>query len=358
MEKKIKIMFTGGGSAGHVTPSFPLIQVLKAQGATIFYSGSKGGIERSLIAPIAVPYYAITTGKLRRYWSWKNFLTPFQLLLGVMQSFFLCRRLKPDIVFSKGGFVALPVVIGAWLNRIPVIIHESDLSPGLANRLSFPFAKQICITFPVTAKYFKAKNKVLVTGMPIRESLYHGDRIKGLKLCGFSEKKPVLLIMAGGLGSSVINTAIRRLLQSLTAKFQVIHLCGQGKLDTKFASFPAYRQFEYIQGELGDVLACADLVISRAGATSIFELLALKKPHILLPLSRQASRGDQIENANYFSKQGLSVVLYSGEFSDEKLLQKINNCYENLAILRKNLCAFKQTDSVQLMVNLLNFIAH
>jgi UDP-N-acetylglucosamine--N-acetylmuramyl-(pentapeptide) pyrophosphoryl-undecaprenol N-acetylglucosamine transferase len=348
--KKIKIMFTGGGSAGHVTPSFPLIQALKNKGATLFYSGSKEGIERSLIKPWNIPYYSITTGKLRRYWSWKNFLTPFQLIFGVAQSFLLCRQLKPGCVFSKGGFVALPVVIGAWLNRIPVVIHESDLSPGLANRLSFPFAKLICVTFDATANYFKNKSKVLVTGMPIREFLYHGDRGKGLTFCGFSTERPVLLVMAGGLGSAVINATIRRLLKTLTPNFQIVHLCGKGKLDAQFEDFPNYRQFEYLQEELGDVLACTDLVISRAGATSIYELLALKKAHILLPLSRQASRGDQIENANYFSKKGLSTVLYAEEFSDEKLLQTIFDSYKKLNITKEKLASFKQADSTKMIV--------
>lgn len=350
--KKIKILFTGGGSAGHVTPSFPLIQIFKNKGAIIFYVGSKEGIERSLVAPLNIPYYAVITGKLRRYWSWKNFLTPFQLVFGVVQSALLCRRLKPNIIFSKGGFVALPVVIGAWLNRIPIVIHESDLTPGLANRLSFPFAKLICVTFDVTTQYFKNnKDKVLVTGVPIRESLYQGDRNKGLRFCGFNEEKPVLLIMAGGLGSVEINNMIRRLLVPLTNKFQVIHLCGKGKLDQNFSNIPGYKQFEYLQEELADVLASADLVISRAGATSIYELIALKKPHILLPLSKQASRGDQIKNADYFSQQGLSKVLYAEQFSDEKFLQTVFHCEKNLEAIKNKLANFKQPDSARLIVD-------
>lgn len=347
----MRILFTGGGSAGHVTPSFPLIQTLKNKGAAVFYVGSKKGIERVLVAPLNIPYYAVVTGKLRRYWSWQNFLMPFQLVFGIVQSFLLCHRLKPTIIFSKGGFVVLPVVIGAWLNRIPIIIHESDLTPGLANRLSFPFAKSICVTFPITANYFKNKNKILVTGMPIREFLYQGDRIKGVKLCGFREKKPVLLIMAGGLGSVGINNMIRRLLKPLTSKFQVVHLCGKKKLDNHFENIPGYKQFEYLQEELADVLASADLVISRAGATSIYELVALKKPHILLPLSQKASRGDQIENANYFAQQGLSTVLYAETFLDEKFLQTVFHCYENLEAIKNKLTNFKQLDSTKIIIN-------
>jgi UDP-N-acetylglucosamine--N-acetylmuramyl-(pentapeptide) pyrophosphoryl-undecaprenol N-acetylglucosamine transferase len=359
MRKRIKIIFTGGGSAGHVTPNLPLISAFKCKGASVFYLGSEQGIERTLIKPLNIPYYPITTGKLRRYWTWKNLLTPFQLLLGIWQSFLLCRRLKPDIIFSKGGFVALPIVIAARLNGIPVVIHESDLSPGLANRLSFPFAKLICITFAATAQFFNKQSKVLLTGMPIREFLYQGDPKKGLKFCGFTDnKKPILLVMAGGLGSVVINDAIRRLVQPLTKKFQIIHLCGKNKQDSSFEGIVSYKQFEYLQDELADVLACADLVISRAGATSIYELLALAKPHILLPLSKKASRGDQIDNAKYFSLQGFSKVIYAEAFSDEKLLKMIFDCYQNLDQLKQNLINFKQVDSVKIiMEKLSSFIA-
>lgn len=359
MGKKIKIIFTGGGSAGHVTPSIPLISAFKLKEAAVFYVGSKQGIERTLIKPLNIPYYPITAGKLRRYWTWKNLLTPFQLLLGVGQGFLLCRRLKPNIIFSKGGFVALPIVIAARLNGIPVVIHESDLSPGLANRLSFPFAKLICITFSATAQFFKNESKVLLTGMPIREFLYHGNPEKGLKLCGFPDnKKPVLLIMAGGLGSMAINDAIRRLVQPLTKEFRVIHLCGKNKQDSSFENIVDYKQFEYLQDELADVLACADLVLSRAGATSIYELLALAKPHILLPLSKKASRGDQIDNAKYFARQGFSKVIYAEEFSDEKLREIIFDCYQNLDQLKQNLINFKPMDSVKIIMDkLTGFIA-
>jgi len=357
VEKAIKIIFTGGGSAGHVTPSLPLIQALQAKGVNIFYVGSTHGIELSLIASLNIPYYAIVTGKLRRYWSWKNFLTPFQLFFGILQSFFICLRVQPQIVFSKGGFVSLPVVIAAWISRIPVVIHESDLTPGLANRLSFPFAKLICVTFSETAQHYKNSNKVLVTGMPIRESLYHGVRANGLQCLGFVAEKPVLLIMAGGLGSAIINDSIRRLMKTLTKNFQIIHLCGKGKLDLHFSAVPFYRQFEYIRAELADVLACADLVVSRAGATSVYELIALKKPHILLPLSIQASRGDQIENAKYFEKQGLSTVLYDKEFSDGQLLKTILHCYENLQCMKNSFKTAKQQDATALILEKLLAIA-
>ena len=357
MKKKIKIIFTGGGSSGHVTPSLPLISSLKNKNIDIFYVGSKKGIEYSIIKTLKIPYYAITVGKLNRYWTWKNLLTPFQLLIGIIQSFLICRKIKPNVIFSKGGFVALPVVIAAKLSGIPVVIHESDLTPGLANRLSFPFAKLICITFPETAKYFNNVSKILLTGMPIRDSLQHGDPERGLKYCGFSDKqKPVLLIMAGGLGSTIVNECIRRLIQPLTEKFQVIHICGKNKSDAAFEEIKDYKQFEYLHDEFADVLASADLVVSRAGATSIYELLALNKPHILLPLSKKASRGDQIDNAKYFAHKGLSQVIYFEEFSDDKLLKILFESYKNLDQLKNQLSQFKQLNATQIIIEkLINF---
>jgi UDP-N-acetylglucosamine--N-acetylmuramyl-(pentapeptide) pyrophosphoryl-undecaprenol N-acetylglucosamine transferase len=195
--------------------------------------------------------------------------------------------------------------------------------------------------------------------MPIREFLYQGNPEKGLKFCGFTDnKKPVLLIMAGGLGSIVINESIRRLVQPLRKKFRIIHLCGKNKYDSSFEGLVDYKQFEYLQDELADVLACADLVLSRAGATSIYELLALAKPHILLPLSKKASRGDQIDNAKYFSLQGFSQVIYAEEFSDERLLAMIFDCYQHLHQLKQNLINFKPMNSVKIIKDkLTGFIA-
>lgn len=358
MKKKIKIIFTGGGSSGHVTPSFPLISALWNKGVNIFYVGSKKGIEHTLIKPLKIPYFAITTGKLHRYWTWKNLLTPFQLLIGISHSFLICRKIKPDVIFSKGGFVALPVIIAAKLNGIPVVIHESDLTPGLANRLSFPFAKLICITFPETVKYFKNTSKVLLTGMPIRDALLHGSPEKGLEFCGFVDKlKPVLLIMGGGLGSIIVNESIRRLINPLTEKFQVIHICGKNKTDPAFSKIKDYKQFEYLHDEFADVLASADLVVSRAGATSIYELFALNKPNILLPLSKEASRGDQIDNAKYFAQLGLSKVIYFEEFSDEKLLKTLFESYKNLDQLKSLSTQFKSLDAAQLIIDKLLYFS-
>jgi UDP-N-acetylglucosamine--N-acetylmuramyl-(pentapeptide) pyrophosphoryl-undecaprenol N-acetylglucosamine transferase len=350
-KEKTTVIFTGGGSAGHVTPNFPLMQALQAEGIQVHYVGSKTGIERALVTAQQIPYYSISTGKLRRYWSWQNFLMPFQLIKGITQSAYYCYRQKPQVIFSKGGFVALPVVIGAWLNRIPVVVHESDLSPGLANRLSFPFAKKICVTFPKTMDYLKKKQKVRLTGLPIRSFLYQGDRQRGLDFCGFTSQKPVLLVIAGSLGSQEINERIRRLRVELTKTFQIIHICGEGKLDPNLQNIPDYQQFAYLQAPLADVLACADLVLSRAGATTICELFALKKPHILLPLSRKASRGDQWQNANYCSKQGFSDTVDLDQASDQALLAAILQSYQKIPHTLQRLNTLSCQDSVPQIID-------
>ncbi|KTC66017.1 UDP-N-acetylglucosamine-N-acetylmuramyl-(pentapeptide) pyrophosphoryl-undecaprenol N-acetylglucosamine transferase (plasmid) [Legionella adelaidensis] len=319
-----RIVLTGGGTAGHVTPNIALIEVLKEEGWQIDYIGSEDSVEKEMITAINVPYHAISSGKLRRYFSWKNFLDPFKILLGILQSYRLLRKLKVDVVFSKGGFVAFPVVVGAWLNNIPIIAHESDLSPGLANRLSFPFVSKICVTFTPARNFFKKKTKVEVTGTPIRKQLFLGNKEKGLALCGFTKEKPCLLFIGGSQGANSLNTCIRQSLNHLIEHFQVIHLCGKGKVANSYQNHPGYFQMEYAKDELADLFAASDIVISRAGANSLYEILALSKPHVLIPLSRQASRGDQIQNARYFQEKGVSKIIMEEDLTPNMLVAAIN----------------------------------
>lgn len=324
------IVLTGGGSAGHVIPNVVLIEVLQQAGWNIHYIGAADSIEKKVISPLNIPFHAVRSGKFRRYFSWKNFVDPFNIVIGILQSFFLLRKLKPNVIFSKGGFVALPVVVGAWLNKIPVVTHESDLTPGLANRLSFPFASKICVTFEAAKSYFKESDKVVVTGTPIRESLFHGQGAKGLALCGFNAEKPCLLVIGGSQGAISLNIAIRQALDLLTQQFQVIHICGSGKIDPHFAKNRDYVQFEYIKEELADLFAASSVVISRSGANALYELIALAKPHVLVPLLRHASRGDQIQNARYFQQQGISVVLDDVEIpAPESLMDAVNEVMKN-----------------------------
>lgn len=350
------ILFTGGGSSGHVTPNLALIKQFQAKNWVVAYAGSENGIEKEIIKKTNIPYYAITTDKLRRHFTWRNLLTPFNVIRGIIEATFLCYHLKPQIVFSKGGFVAFPIVLGAWLNRIPVIAHESDLTPGLANRLSFPFAKRICVTFPEGVKFFKNQSKLVVTGTPIRANLLQGNAEKGRRLCGFQNNKPVLLIIGGGLGSDIVNHAIWQILPKLLENFQVVHLCGKNKTNSGFDHLSGYKQYDYLNEELADVLAGADLVVSRAGANSIYELLALKKPHILIPLSTKASRGDQISNAKYFVNLKLSEIIYEEDLSDNKLLSEISRLHEQKEIIHQRLAAFALPDSVKIISELLQEI--
>ncbi|MDD6037356.1 MAG: undecaprenyldiphospho-muramoylpentapeptide beta-N-acetylglucosaminyltransferase, partial [bacterium] len=303
-----KILLTGGGTAGHVTPNIALLPYLKEEGYEIDYVGSYNGMEKDLIQAQGIPYYGISSGKLRRYFDPKNFSDPFKVLKGLGQAIGLMHKLKPSVVFSKGGFVSVPVILAAKFCRIPAVIHESDLTPGLANKIAIPTATKVCCNFPETMKYLPAEKAVL-TGSPIRKELLTGNADAARKLLGFSEKLPVLFIIGGSSGSVVINNAVRAALPELLKHFQIIHMFGKGNIDESFMKKVGYKQFEYIGKELCDMFAVSDLVVSRAGANSICELLALHKPNLLIPLSAAASRGDQILNANSFEKQGFSMVL-------------------------------------------------
>jgi UDP-N-acetylglucosamine--N-acetylmuramyl-(pentapeptide) pyrophosphoryl-undecaprenol N-acetylglucosamine transferase len=319
---------TGGGSAGHVTPNLALIPRLKELGYDIEYIGTIDGIEREIIEKNKIKYHAISSGKLRRYFDIKNFSDPFKIVKGIFQAYETIRKQKPTIVFSKGGFVAVPVVIGAYFNRVPVIAHESDITPGLANKLSVPYCTKVCVTFPEAAKKLN-KNKAVLTGTPIRKELLEGSKIKGLKLCGFNDNKPVLFIMGGSLGSKAINDSIRKNLDKLMLSFNIIHICGKGNVEEVYKSKLNYKQFEYVGEELPHLMAAADLVVSRAGANSIFEFLALRKPNLLIPLSAKSSRGDQILNAASFEKSGYSLVLQEEDVNEDSLLKNIHELYRN-----------------------------
>jgi len=319
-----RIVFTGGGTAGHVTPNMPLISALLEEHWEVFYIGSHNSVEEKLIKDLDVPFYSIQSGKLRRYFSLKNFLDPFKVVIGIIQALKLMLKLRPAVVFSKGGFVAFPVVFAAWLCRIPVIAHESDMTPGLANRLSFPFATKVCLTFEATAKYFKSQDKIKITGTPIRDILFQGTKQQGFDVLGFKDDKPCLLVIGGSLGATSINHVVRLALPKLLENYHVIHLCGPGKVDEAYANKPGYSQIDYAKETLPHLFAVSDIVISRSGANSVCELLALKKPHILIPLPLSMSRGDQIHNARFFEKLGASVVLDEEKLNLESLIAAID----------------------------------
>lgn len=323
------IGFTGGGSSGHVTPNLAIIKQLQHENVPIFYIGTYTGIEKELIQKANIPYFPISSGKLRRYFSWENFIDPFKILKGLVQAYFILRKQKPKVIFSKGGFVTFPVAVAAKLNRIPVVVHESDFIPGLANKLVFPFAEKICVTFEETKNNIKYKSKIAVTGAPIREEFFQGNKENALKLFSLDNTRKTILIIGGGLGSAIINQTIYVCLPELLKNYNVIHLTGKGKINPEIPSQKNYVQTEYLHNELFDAMALADLVISRAGSNALYELILLKKKHILIPLSQKASRGDQIDNANYFAKKGLSYVIAEEQLNRESLLKMLNTVFAN-----------------------------
>ena len=346
------IVLTGGGTAGHVTPNIALMGRLKEQGYQISYIGSYNGIEKTLIEELGIPYYGISSGKLRRYFDLKNFTDPFRVLKGFSEARKLLKQLKPDVVFSKGGFVPVPVVVAAGRLKIPAIIHESDMTPGLGNKLCIPSAVKVCCNFPETKAHLP-EGKAVVTGTPIRPELLQGDAAKGRAFTGFTSEKPVIMIIGGSLGAQAVNDAVRRILPELLKDFQVVHLCGKGKQDDSKNDLKGYVQYEYIESELADLFAMADIVISRAGANAICELQALKKPNLLIPLSANASRGDQILNARSFEKQGFSMVLEEEAITDEVLLRAVHDLYDRRETYRAAMENAPGQDSISVICDLI-----
>ena len=347
-----RIILTGGGTAGHVTPNIALLPRLKELQYDIHYIGSYNGIEKELIEPFGIPYHGISSGKLRRYFSLQNFTDPFRVIKGFSEAKKLIKLLEPDVIFSKGGFVSVPVVIAGKKCKVPAIIHESDMTPGLANKLSIPSAAKVCCNFPETVKLLPA-DKAVLTGSPIRQELLSGSKSKAIEFTGLTSDKPVILIIGGSLGAAAVNQAVRNVLPELLKDFQVIHLCGKNKLDTSLQGVKGYVQYEYIKDELKDLFALTDIVISRAGANAICELLALHKPNLLIPLSASASRGDQILNARSFERQGFSMVLEEEELTDESLLSAVHQLYDNRAQYKKAMTVSGQQDSLDTIIELI-----
>ena len=347
-----RIILTGGGTAGHVTPNIALLPRLKELQYDIHYIGSYNGIEKELIEPFGIPYHGISSGKLRRYFSLQNFTDPFRVIKGFSEAKKLIKLLEPDVIFSKGGFVSVPVVIAGKKCKVPAIIHESDMTPGLANKLSIPSAAKVCCNFPETVKLLPA-DKAVLTGSPIRQELLSGSKSKAIEFTGLTSDKPVILIIGGSLGAAAVNQAVRNVLPELLKDFQVIHLCGKNKLDTSLQGVKGYVQYEYIKDELKDLFVLTDIVISRAGANAICELLALHKPNHLIPLSASASRGDQILKARSFERQGFSMVLEEEELTDESLLSAVHQLYDNRAQYKKAMTVSGQQDSIDTIIELI-----
>ncbi|MCR2047299.1 undecaprenyldiphospho-muramoylpentapeptide beta-N-acetylglucosaminyltransferase [Acetatifactor muris] len=351
-----KIVLTGGGSAGHVTPNIALLPSLKDAGYEITYMGSYDGMEKRLIGDFDLPYVGISTGKFRRYLDLKNFTDPFRVIKGFSEARKFLKSYRPNVVFSKGGFVSVPVVRAAASLDIPCIIHESDMTPGLANRMCISAARKVCCNFPETIQNLPGEKAVL-TGSPIRAELAQGNKLAGLDMCGFSANKPVIMVIGGSLGAANVNKAIRSALPRLLTDFQVVHICGKDKIDNLLLNTAGYKQFEYVKAELKDLFAMADLVISRAGANAICELLALKKPNILIPLPASSSRGDQLLNAKSFEAQGFSIVINEDDLTTDLLLDKVHELYFSRQTFRNAMNDSGQMDSIRTILRLIEEVA-
>ena len=346
-----RIVLTGGGTAGHASPHLALIPELLKQGFELHYLGTEAGIERRIMDLPEVSYHVISSGKLRRYFSRRNFTDPFRVIKGAFDAGAQMRKLKPQVVFSKGGFVAVPVVLAAWLHGVPVVAHESDLTPGLANRISSLFAKKVATTFPECAAALKRKGQH--TGTPLRPQLFSGSREKGLQLAGFDGSKPVLLMMGGSQGAQAVNQALREALPDLLPHMDVLHLCGEGKLDESLRGLKGYYQAEFLSGDLPDALACADLVLSRAGANALCEFQALMKPMLLIPLPRSASRGDQILNAQSFERRGLAKVLLQEDLTADSLTKALLQLLKEAPAIRQALKTAPAADGTEGVLELI-----
>lgn len=352
-----KIVLTGGGTLGHVTPHLSLIPHLQQAGYEVHYIGTEKGMEAAKIRTVpGVTYHAVQSGKLRRYFSWQNFIDPFKVIAGAFQSAALMGKIKPDVVFSKGGFVAVPVVFGAWIHRIPVVCHESDLTPGLANKLCAPFARRIATTFPECASALGAKAEM--TGTPLRPELFSGSRARGLSLLKFDGSKPILMMMGGSSGAQAVNKALRKALPRLTAQFDVAHICGKGNLDESLKDQPGYTQVEFMDAELPDALACADLVLSRAGSNALCEFQALCKPMLLVPYPKGASRGDQILNAQSLQKRGLCHVLMQEDMTADTLTDALNAVWADRERLTDALKAAPPADGTRRVLEMIEEVQH
>lgn len=364
-----RVMVTGGGTGGHVLPAVPVVEALLARRVEVHFVGSVSGFEERLVAHLnadrpacgradaganprtgapKVTYHGIATGKLRRYFSLANVIDCFRVPLGVWQAWRLIGGVRPDVVFSKGGFVSFPVVLGAWLRRVPVVAHESDLTPGLANRMAAPFVRSLCVNFDD----HKARHRrVVVTGTPVRAELLQGNGARGRERLGTTDAKPLLLVVGGSLGARRLNEVVREALHALLPTYWIAHVCGPGKVDASAVGTPGYTQLEYVDAGWGDIVAAADLVVSRAGAGALYEWLALGKPHLLVPLPKEASRGDQIENANFAKARGWSRVIDERALTAVTLVDGVAMLAAQAARIRERLATFQARDSVALIVH-------
>lgn len=341
-----RVVVTGGGSAGHVVPALPVVEALARGGCEVHFIGGTGDLERALLEPFDAAYHGVPAGKLRRYPSLRTALDALRVPLGICCAWRLLGRIRPAVAFSKGGYVSFPVVVAAWLRGVPVVAHESDLTPGLANRLALPFVHSVCVNFDETRIGGKP---AVATGTPLRDALRRGDAGRGRALLGLAPQReaarPVLLAVGGSLGARRLNAAVRGALDTLLERYVVVHVCGAGMRDATLAGVPGYIQYEYVAEGWGDIIAAADLVVSRAGAGALCEWLALGKAHLLVPLPKTASRGDQIENAAWAQARGYSRVLPDERLDAASLPAALAGLEADAEALRRRMADFETRDA-------------
>jgi len=323
------IAITGGGTGGHIFPNISIVEELKIRGEkNIVWIGEKGGKEELFAKKLNIPFYGIKAGKIRRYFSLKNFSDLFLVVLGFFQSLFLLSKLKPKLLFSKGGFVSIPPAFAARVLRVPVLTHESDINPGLANRLISKASYAVCTSFKETSPYFPGK-RVFYTGNPVRKVIKDGNSKRGKIFLGFKEDLPFVMVVGGSLGAQSINNTIYKIVDNYDLPFNLVHQCGRGNLNNTFIKIKKYRQYEFLGKEIGDVMAVSTLIISRAGAGALYEISYLGKPSILIPLSKTASRGEQVDNAKFFEENGASIVILNDDLNEKILFKTVCNLLEN-----------------------------
>ncbi|MBE7083734.1 MAG: undecaprenyldiphospho-muramoylpentapeptide beta-N-acetylglucosaminyltransferase [Clostridiales bacterium] len=334
------IILTGGGTAGHCTPNLALLPYLKNDFDKIVYIGSENGIEKNIIENTDIPYYAISCAKLERKTTIKNLTLPFKVVKGILQAGKILDKIKPDVIFSKGGYVSIPTVIAAAKRKISVISHESDYTVGLANKISAHFSKKVLTSFPETA--ISLKNGEYV-GPPIRKTIINASKAEALKMFGFNGQKPIILVTGGSQGAKAINEALRNALPLLLSKYDILHICGKNNL-TQEKTPKGYFQTEYMN-KIENAFAVASICVSRSGSNTLFELMSLKMPCVLIPLPKGNSRGDQVQNAEYFQKLGLAHVLQQDALTAESLAFAINAVYANRLNLSRNFQKFPIKDA-------------
>jgi UDP-N-acetylglucosamine--N-acetylmuramyl-(pentapeptide) pyrophosphoryl-undecaprenol N-acetylglucosamine transferase len=346
MNKK-KIVLTGGGTAGHILPNLALAPYLEKEGYEVLYFGSHSPMDQNLVESMSgLAFVRIASGKLRRYFDFQNIIDLFYILQGCVQSWLKLRRIKPVLVFAKGGFVSVPVVWASWCLKIPVLLHESDISPGLANRLMIPFAKCICLSFPQTLSQLPT-SKTRLTGLPVRSFLLQGEAIKGRQICNFNTSKPILMVMGGSQGSQVLDTFIWNNLALLLESYQLIHLARKQLKNEPVPLLEGYRFFEFVNEELAHLYACADIIMSRSGANTLFEILHLKKPALLIPLPKSVSRGEQISNAKAFKELSCGEMLEQENMDIETVLTLCKKLYVNKSDYMANMSKWTSVDAAE-----------